>query len=61
MKLKTTVCTVDVGKDLKDLKELMLESLENDELRLHEVYGIFNGQLYAAYPWAETVNDIKLY
>lgn len=61
MRTHTTICQVDVGQDLDDLKEDMLFSLDYFEHRNNPVYGIFNGQLYVAYPNAEKIEDIKKY
>ena len=47
MREHTTICKVDVGQDLNDLKNEMLYCLDYFEHRNHPVYGIFNGQLYA--------------
>ena len=59
MRTHTTICQVDVGQDLDDLKEDMLFCLDYFEHRNHPVYGIFNGELYVAYPEAKTINDIQ--
>lgn len=61
MKLMTTVCSVDIDQDLKDLKEEMLKNLDNDMYIIHEVYSIFNGQFYMVCPWVKTIEDIKFY
>lgn len=59
MRTHTTICQVDVGQDLDDLKEDMLFCLDYFEYRNHPVYGIFNGELYVAYPEAKTISDIQ--
>lgn len=51
MREHTTICKVDVGQDLNDLKNEMLYCLDYFEHRNHPVLGIFNGQLYVAYEW----------
>ena len=56
MRMQTTICKVDVGQTLDDLKEEMLSCLEDTP-----VFGIFNGELYVAYQWAATINDIEKY
>lgn len=59
-RVNTNVCKTEVGEDLDDLKKAMLYCLDNYG-RNNEVYGIFNGQLYVAYTWAKTIQDINLY
>ena len=63
MRIHTTVCQVDVGQSLNDLKEEMLYSLDFFKHRENNipVYGIFNGDLYVAYPHTKSINDIKKY
>ena len=55
---ETIMCKVDVGCSLDELKEAMLEK---KKIRNSIIYGIFNGQLYVAYEWAETIDDIDKY
>lgn len=61
MKIHTTICKVDVGQTLNDLKEEMLQALTHIENNKKPVFGIFNGELYVAYEWAKTIDDIKKY
>ena len=63
MRTHTTICQVDVGQSLNDLKEDMLYSLDFFKHRENNrpVYGIFNGDLYVAYPCATSIDDIKRY
>lgn len=48
----TNICKAEVGEDLDDLKKAMLWCLYNRQNKNNEVYGIFNGQLYVAYTFA---------
>lgn len=59
-RVNTNICKAEVGEDLEDLKNAMIYCLDNYG-RDNEVYGIFNGQLYVAYPWTKTTEDVKLY
>ena len=61
MREHTTICKVDVGQDLNDLKNEMLYCLDYFEHRNNPVYGIFNGQLYVTYAWAKNIEDIDLF
>ena len=61
MKIHTTICKVDVGQTLNDLKEEMLQALIHIENNKKPVFGIFNGELYVAYEWAKTTDDIARY
>ena len=63
MRIHTTVCKVDVGQSLDDLKKDMLFSLDyfNHRVNHEPVFGIFNGELYVAYPHTKTIEDIDRY
>ena len=54
----TYVCQVDAGQNLIDLKRLMLNK---QKYTTEPVYGIFNGQLYIAYSWMNTPEQIEKY
>ena len=61
MIIHTTICKAGVGQSLDDLKKEMLYCLDYFEHRNHPVYGIFNGDLYVAYPKAKDLVDVQKY
>lgn len=54
----TYMCQVDLGQSLLDLKTLMLSKQKYTTL---PIYGIFNGELYVAYNWMTTPEQIEKY
>lgn len=52
------MCQVDLGQSLMDLKILMLSK---QKYTTSPVYGIFNGELYVAYDWMTTPEQIEKY
>ena len=58
MSEETIMCKAEVGCSLDELKEEMLKQVK---MRGEKVYGIFNGELYVAYRWANNIGDIDTY